>query len=300
MHEALIELFHEHPSLAATLLGDVLRIKLPEWRQARLDAAEANDLPHTEYRADAVVTLCDRDRPVLSVVVEVQLRPDPAKRWSWPVYLATLRARLRCPVALLVVCPDTRTAAWCGEPIELNQDGWVLQPRVAGPNQIPIAANTPEVAILAGLAHAAGPASHQALDAASAALDTIDSDLAIRYSEIMLAALPEAARRYLEAQMSTHTFEFQSDYARRLRAEARAEALAEARAEALAEARAEARIEGEAKALFDVLAARGWDVPDEVRRRITTCRDPEQLNRWLLRAVNAASLDDIFEQEIPS
>ncbi|BCJ38237.1 hypothetical protein Athai_57400 [Actinocatenispora thailandica] len=32
----------------------------------------------------------------------------------------------------------------------------------------------------------------------------------------MLAALPDAARRYLEAQMSTHTFEFQSDYARRL------------------------------------------------------------------------------------
>jgi hypothetical protein len=208
-------------------------------------------------------------------VVEIQLRPDPAKRWSWPVYLATLRARLRCPVALLVVCPDTRTAAWCGEPSELNQDGWVLQPRVAGPNQIPIGAGTPEVAVLAGLPHATGPASHQALDAANAALDTIDRDLAIRYSEIMLAALPEAARRYLEAQMSTHTFEFQSDYARRLRAEARAEA--------------------RSNALLEVLRARGWDVPDEIQHRITECTDPEQLNGWLSRAVNAASLDEVFD-----
>jgi hypothetical protein len=76
---------------------------------------------------------------------------------------------------------------------------------------------------------------------------------------------------YLEAQRSTHTFEFQSDYARRLRAEARGDAL------------------------LEVLGARGWDVPDEIRRRITDCTDPERLNSWLLRAVDAASLNEVFD-----
>ncbi|BCJ38763.1 hypothetical protein Athai_62660 [Actinocatenispora thailandica] len=283
MHEALIAVFHQNPSLAAVLLGDVLGVKVPDWHNARLDAGETNELPHTEYRADAVVTLCEADRPVLSVVVEVQLRRDPAKRWSWPVYLATLRARLQCPVALLVVCPDTRAAAWCGEPIELGHPGWMLQPLVAGPNQIPVQSDTAELAVLSGLAHAAGPDCRQALDAANVALDTIDPDLAVRYIEIMLAALPEAARRYLEAKMSTHTFEFQSDYARRLRAEGRTEG------------RTEGRAEGEAAALLMLFDARGWVVSDEIRRRLDGCTDVDQLDRWLRRAANAASLDEVFD-----
>ena len=32
---------------------------------------------------------------LVAVVVEAQLRRDQDKRWTWPVYLATLRARLR-------------------------------------------------------------------------------------------------------------------------------------------------------------------------------------------------------------
>lgn len=279
MHEALIQMFHQSPSLAAALVGDVLGTKLPEWHHARLDAGETNELPHTEYRADAVVALCEADQPVLSVVVEIQLRRDPAKRWSWPVYLATLRARLKCPVVLLVVCPDARAAAWCGEPIELGHPGWMLQPLVAGPNQIPTSADTAEVAVLASLAHASGPAMKQTIDAATAALDTIDSDLAIDYSGIMLAALPTTARRYLEALMSTHTFEYQSDYARRLRAEG--------------EAKGEAR--GEATLLIEVLDARGWHVPDDVRDRIVECTDSTQLKRWARSAVTAASLDEVFD-----
>src|SRR5262249_21283333 len=71
----------------------------------------------TEYRADAVVTLTVGDRPVLGVVVEVQLGKDEDKQWAWPAYVVNLYARLRCPVLLLVVCRDPVVAAWSGLPI---------------------------------------------------------------------------------------------------------------------------------------------------------------------------------------
>ena len=52
--------------------------------------------------------------------------------------------------------------------------------------------------------------------------------------------------------------------------------------------------EGEAVALLTVLEARGIDVPDDARRRITECTDLEQLNLWIRRAVSAQSIDDLF------
>src|SRR5690606_15589329 len=96
--------FRQRPSLAAELLAEPLGVELPAWREARLDAGDLTEVLPTEYRADAVVTLTGDDgRAALSVVVEVQLGRDPAKRWSWPVYVATLRARLRTP----------RSCWWC-------------------------------------------------------------------------------------------------------------------------------------------------------------------------------------------
>jgi uncharacterized membrane protein YgcG len=57
-----------------------------------------------ELRAALVVELTGADgTPVMGIVVEVQLARDPAKRFSWPVYCASLRARLKAPAHLLVV-----------------------------------------------------------------------------------------------------------------------------------------------------------------------------------------------------
>ena len=133
LHETLVEMIRHRPSLVAELLGRVLAVDLPVHRSARVEAGEFTDVSPTEYRADLVVVLADGDRPVTAVVVEVQLRPDGAKRWSWPVYLTTLRARLRCPALLLVVCVDATTAAaWCAAPIPLGPPGLELVPLVLG------------------------------------------------------------------------------------------------------------------------------------------------------------------------
>jgi hypothetical protein len=43
-----------------------------------------------------------------------------------------------------------------------------------------------------------------------------------------------------------------------------------------------------------VLEARGVEVPDDVRARITRCADLDQLDGWLRRAVTADSAQDLF------
>jgi len=72
---------------------------------------------------------------------------------------------------------------------------------------------------------------------------------------------------------------------------------AEARAEALAEALAEAQAKSRAESILTVLEARGVDVPQAVRERITGCDDLEILHRWLRRAATASSADEIFAEE---
>lgn len=77
----------------------------------------------------------------------------------------------------------------------------------------------------------------------------------------------------------TTTYEYQSDFVRKY----------------VYQGRAEGRVEGEVAALFAVLSARGIDVPDGARARITACTDPDLLEAWIRRAATAESVADLFE-----
>ncbi len=87
--------------------------------------------------------------------------------------------------------------------------------------------------------------------------------------------------------MTAQTFEFYSDYARRIGAEF------EARGEAKGEARGVAK--GVARAVLRALAARGIEVPDDARDRITACTDLDQLDIWVSRAATADAIEELFE-----
>ncbi|MFJ6437210.1 hypothetical protein [Streptomyces sp. NPDC091416] len=71
----------------------------------------------------------------------------------------------------------------------------------------------------------------------------------------------------------------------------------EIRDEGRSEGLSEGRSEGIAQGILLFLAQAGIDVPDEARERITTCRDIDTLNRWLLRAPTARSAEDVFAGE---
>jgi hypothetical protein len=75
--------------------------------------------------------------------------------------------------------------------------------------------------------------------------------------------------------MTAQTFEFYSDYAHRLGAAFMAK--------------------GEAVAVLAVLDARGIDVPDDIRARIATCTDLDQLDIWVRRAATAHAIEELFE-----
>ncbi|TDC61948.1 hypothetical protein E1200_27510 [Actinomadura sp. GC306] len=57
---------------------------------------------------------------------------------------------------------------------------------------------------------------------------------------------------------------------------------------------AEGEARGEAKLLLTVLETRGFTIDDDLRERITTCQDHEQLHTWARRATTAESLDEVL------
>jgi len=63
------------------------------------------------------------------------------------------------------------------------------------------------------------------------------------------------------------------------------------------EFRDEGRAQRGAEDIVLVLEARGLDVSDEVRERVTGCDDPDLLREWLTRAVTAPSAEAIFAEQ---
>ncbi len=290
LHEVFVEFVRLRPAFVAEVLAGPLKVELPDFGETRLDSADFTSVLPTEYRADAVVTLTKDDRPVFAVVVEAQLKRVARKRLTWPVYLTTLRARLNCTTALLVLCDDEGVATWCAEPIAVSYPGCVVTPLVLGPGRVPlvtepsVARSNPELTVLSALAHGGRPGRRQVFQALLAALGKVDEEHERLYYDLVFAGLPEAAQSDLEELLMTAAvnYEFRSEFLRSFAAKNRAEGCAEGRAL------------GEADAVLTVLAARSIDVPDDARDRIANCQDIEQLDIWIRRAANATTVDDLF------
>jgi hypothetical protein len=277
-HEALLLLFRNRPELAPELLRDALHVALPAYSEVRIESANVAELEPAEYRADLVVLLVE-GKPVLAIVVEVQLSQKNEKRLSWPLYVVGLRARLKCPSCVLVVTPTEGVARWCREPIEIGP-GNVFVPLVIGPASVPfiddvdVAERDPELAVLSCIAH--GNEAHAEVLGRAALLATLrlSDERQVLYSDLVFAALSEAARAALEDLMAGGTYEFQSDFAKKHQAKGRAE--------------------GRAEALLAVLEARGLRASDEARVRILACADATQLDAWIRKAATATSIDELF------
>jgi hypothetical protein len=277
-HEALLLLFRNRPELAPELLRDALHIALPAYSEVRLESTELTDISPAEYRADLVVLLVD-GKPVLGIVIEVQLQKDDRKRFTWPVYVAGLRARLACAACVLVVTPSETVADWCRAPIDLGPGG-ALSPLVVGPASVPVvddvavAERAPELAVLSAMAHGQEPHAEAIGRAALFATLRLEDERQLLYSDLVFAALSEAAKAALEDIMAGGTYEFQSDFAKKHQAKGRAE--------------------GRTESLLAVLEARGLRASDEARARILACTDVTLLDAWIRKAVAISSVDELF------
>ena len=108
-HQGLCKLFGERPECVPNLLRTLLGIDLPA--DVRLVPApeliREREVP--DHSADVVLAnrRATDDRSLEAFVFEMQLRPDAYKRWSWPIHVTGLRARLSCPTTLVVVATTT-------------------------------------------------------------------------------------------------------------------------------------------------------------------------------------------------
>ncbi len=284
-HEALRSLFQNRPELTPILLRDALGVELPAYSSIRTESADLSQIVPAEYRADLVVLLVNND-PALAIVVEVQLRTDGDKRFSWPAYVVGLRARSKCPALVLVVTPNPAVADWAAQPIDIGP-GATLTPTVVGPDAVPYITNitralaSPELAVLSVMAHGKeDPESSAklALTALEAVAKAGLGDYSVLYSDLILDALSEAARKAL--QMIPQGYEFKTPFIR----------------DALQKGEAKGRAEGRAEGVLAVLEARGLVVSDHHREKILSSADAETLAVWLRRAVTVSCVDELFVQ----
>jgi len=283
-HEALLLLFRNRPALAPELLREALHLQLPDYTDVRIDSADLTDIQPAEYRADLVVLLL-RDTPVLGIVLEVQLSSDEDKRYVWPVYVANLRARIRCPVSILVVAADEAVARWAAKTVDLG-NGNRFAPLVLGLSGVPEvidedrAKEDPELAVLSAMAHAqdanTDKSARIALLAHMVSLG-LDAERSTLYCDLVLHSLPEAARRALQA-MDASKYQYQSEFARRY----------------FGEGKAAGRAEGRIEIILKQLARRYGAVSETFGARIRTASCTE-LDAIAERLLSARTIEEALE-----
>ena len=278
LHQTVVRLIEEHPDLLRALLGE--RLDIPHGELVPLPT-DVTDFGPTQLLADVVIGIPGRSGPSAIVVVEVQLQRDSEKRRVWPHYVTGLWRRFGCYVAMVVVALDESVAAWAGRPVRIGP-GTVFSPLVVGPSVFPQAPDaarpSPELAVLTALAHRE---TEHAVDLAIAALDSLTevaADAATIYADILIASLPEAARRALEEQMAQRPYEFQSDFAKKYFNAGMEHGTRDARR----------------TTLLTILTARGIEIDEATRARVAACEDVDLLEEWIVAAVNARSRAEVF------
>lgn len=276
-HDWLLQLFHNRPSLAPELLRQSLHVDLPNFTEVQIYSADLTDVQPTEYRADLVLRLLDGTE-VLGVIVEVQLSPDRRKRFVWPVYVATLRARLECPVCLLVVTVDEAIARWAAQVIEMG-GGNRFAPLVLRPSGVPEVTDEaqaradPELAVLSAMAHGKDADMEKAVRIAIAALTAVrdlDDDRFKMYFDLIDKSHSEVARRAMQA-MDPRKYEYQGEFARRYVAEG--------------------ETKGRAALVIRQLASRFGPLPEQAEARIAQA-SVEELDEMGERLLRAQTLDE--------
>lgn len=214
---------------------------------------------------------------------------------SWPAYVTHVRQRLGCPVALLAFCPDEPTARKVASPVETGHPDFVFRARTYWPGMLPAittvaeADHWPELALLSAPGHLGDPERHAVLSMVLEAMQQLEPDMRVHYHDYISKCVPARYRKEWEklVAMAIENYHWESDFAHEHQEIGRVEGRAEGKVEALA------------GTLLRILERRGVPVDDSVRTRVTSCSDPDQLTRWLDRALDVDSGEQIFEGDLP-
>jgi hypothetical protein len=273
-HDSVTAIFTDHPELAVEIATRLTGARLPAGIPVRVEAPNFNDRPSTDFQADAVIVAGSVHAPVHAVIVEAQKRTFADKPPQWARYAAQLWIFLRCPVDVLVICPDAKSAFWYARPVPTTLPGYTHQPIVLPPSAVPSitsaadAAARPAMAALSVAYHGADRAVTQAF---VDSLRLLSPSHAFKYHEYAFNMAPLAVQRILEQLMKSETWPVYSPFAK------------------------ETFGRGKAEAILDVLDARNLDVTDAERERIAGCTDQRQIKTWIRRAVTVEKTSDLFD-----
>ena len=283
-HQALVDMFREHPELAPRFLANLLKLAVPPHASATVAEASLDQLIPTEFRADLVIDLRDASGAlVLAIVLEVQRDEDPDKTYAWVLYVAAVRARRRCPAILLVVAPDPAVAKWAAKPIDLGIGLGSLQPVVLGPTTVPEvtdpaeAEREAELAVLSALAHGAGPHGLDVIHAAIAGLRRVDREHAMVYFHILYEALREPMQRAMKAVAMEQQTEEETGFDEFMR-----------------EVWEHYRVRDLRDLLLRLTTRAGIALSDVDRARIRACADAETLDHWIENVIGAKTAADVL------
>lgn len=282
-HEAMHRIFQEYPRLFSGV-AQALDLEFAPPSSVTILPTDLTETRPVERRVDTLLRFDSDCEDSFLLAIESQRAKDTDKPSSWAYYLSFLSTKYKLPVLLLVVCQDRATAEWASQTASLGPRQWpalTLRPLVAGPHNMPVITDPAEVhdglalAALSAITHAKEPVIDAILKALSAALRDEPETVVDPIVEFISQGVggnrraAELWRNLLAVDLS-----FYKSY--------------------IAE---EIRDEGRAEALLLVLEARGIDIPDEIRERITGCDDPGLLRRWLTRAATATAAAEIFDGE---
>ncbi|WP_437975680.1 hypothetical protein WMF11_48900 [Sorangium sp. So ce295] len=297
---AVAESFRENPSLAPHFLEILFHLDLPPYATVAVVEASLDQLIPVEFCADLVLELRDgAGELVLSIVLEVQRDIDRRKGYSWPVYVAVVRARKECSAVVLVVAPDAEVAAWAAQKIDLGLGLGTLQPLVLGSASVPEvtdqaqAEKETELAILSAVAHGNGPNGLAVVQSALGALGRLDHEHAAVYFQIVYNALREPMRRALEALIMERQTEGKASFppfAQQLIERGRIEG----KLEGIREGKLEGILEAKRDALLRLVARAGIALTADHRERIQARKDPATLDRWVDNALEAKDASDVL------
>ncbi|MFI7226962.1 hypothetical protein ACIBO5_27435 [Nonomuraea angiospora] len=280
-------MFNERPQLVVEVLRDLLGVELPATPLVRLEKTTFNTRRSDDIESDVVVVLGPPQSPAHAIIVEVQQDKSKDSK-QLARYAAALWLMLGCDVTVLVVCPDRGVADHYAQPVDSGLTGYRLQAQVLGPDDIPVitdpqeAVARPALAIMAVMAHGRD---RKVVEAFAMALAELRDEHAPKYYEYAYSmSAPDVRRLLEEIIMMSATWPVYSPFAR------------EHYGRGQAEGKAEGKAEEAVRMLLLVLGARGFDISDDMRTRISTRADLAQLESWATRAVTAQSLEDLFDE----
>jgi len=304
-HNALVHVLLEQPELLIDLVRRNLGVRLPKDLEV-LRGPETVRLGFSDRIADGAIVLRRRGGGVgETIVLEVQLRRDPRKRKAWAIYVVGTWAQLDGPATLVIMTPSPSVARWAAQPIDIGHGLMVLRPLVIGPEHIDAeptledARACPQRLALSVIVHGHKSGSLRlgriALKVAQELLASRD-DRSMVLADIIASFVNARVRRSVEAEMGiADGYVFGTAWGKAY-GKMRAKALAEGESEGLAKGLAKGESTGLAKALRTVLRGRGLEPTKAQWKRIARCRDTEQLEKWLARAMVAETVAEVLRR----